>query len=137
MFRIGEVPVRFYRGEAEKPTDRTLHQSHSELRQLELIFDAADQGKDLAYRFAVETDIDGSILRIIFVGLRDENAVLYWEVPFGSAGATVYEIAHKPAEPVELEPPKVELPEDGDQSEDDEGEDIEDNKGDDDQSGVA
>jgi len=119
VFRIGEVPVRFYRGEAEKPTDRTMHQSHSELRQLELIFDVTDKGKDLAYRFAVETDIDGTIMRIIFVGLQDESAVLYWEVPFGAVGATVYEIGRKPAEGVDLQPPQVGLPEDEDKDEDD------------------
>lgn len=112
VFMIGRIPVRFYRGEAENPTHRTLHQSHSELRQLELIFNAADHGKDLAYRFAVETDIDGSVLKIIFVGLRDENPVLYWEVPLGDRDASIYEIESKPADGVELPPPSVGLPED-------------------------
>jgi hypothetical protein len=51
------------------------------LRQLSLLFDKDDEGRDLAYRFAVETDIDGSALAVKFVGLRGETAVLNWDVP--------------------------------------------------------
>lgn len=107
IFKIGEVPVRIYKGEAEEPTDRTLRQSLSELRQLDLLFEEHHEGRDLAYRFAVETDIDGGVLAVKFVGLRGETAILNWDVPLNGdprSGATV----GRPAtESVELPAPVV------------------------------
>lgn len=107
IFKIGEVPVRVYRGDADEPTDRTLRQSLSELRQLDLLFEEHHEGRDLAYRFAVETDLDGSVLAVKFVGLRGESAILNWDVPLDGdprSGATV----GRPAtESVELPAPVV------------------------------
>ena len=106
IFTIGGVPVRIYRGEAQEPTDRTRRQSNNELRQLGFSFDERDEGRDLAFRFAVETDLDGSVLAINFVGLRGETAVLNWEVPIdllGSAGG----IASPATDTVELDAPAV------------------------------
>lgn len=106
IFTVGEVPVRIYRGEADEPTDRTLHQSLNELKQLGFSFDERDEGGDLAYRFAVETDVDGSALAVNFVGLRGETAVLNWDVPLGlhaSAGG----VGTPASEPVELDAPSV------------------------------
>ena len=106
IFTIGEVPVRIYRGEANEPTDRTRRQSFNELRQLGFSFDERDEGRDLAYRYAVETDLDGSVLAIKFVGLRRETAILNWDVPIDvtSGDGTV----GRPAtESVELEAPPV------------------------------
>ena len=81
IFTIGDVPVRIYRGEAEEPTGRTMRQGLNELRQLGFSFDERDEGRELAFRFAVETDIDGSVLAVKFVGLRGETAILNWDVP--------------------------------------------------------
>lgn len=106
IFKIGQVPVRFYKGEADEPTDRTLRKSFSELRQLSLLFDEHDEGRDLAYRFAVEPDAEGDVLAITFVGLRGETAILSWDVPFADhlgAGS----IGRAAAESVELEAPRV------------------------------
>src|SRR5882724_9150369 len=36
VFSVGGVPVRFYRGEPDDPSERTLKQSFSELQQLSL-----------------------------------------------------------------------------------------------------
>jgi hypothetical protein len=105
IFTIGEVPVRIYRGEAHEPTDRTLRQSNNELRQLGFTFDERDEGRSLAFRFAIETDVDGSVLGISFVGLRGETAVLNWEVPID--GAFSGTVGSPATEPVELEAPVV------------------------------
>lgn len=107
IFKIGEVPVRIYRGDADEPTDRTLRQTFSELRQLGLLFDEQDQGRDLAYRFAVETDIDGTVIRVNFVGLRGESAILNWEVPIDSFGRPVGTVGRPATEAVELPAPQV------------------------------
>jgi hypothetical protein len=106
IFTIGEVPVRIYRGEADEPTDRTLHQSLNELKQLGFSFDERDEGRDLAYRFAVETDIDGSALAVKFVGLRGETAVLNWDVPLG-LDTSIGGIGTPATDPVELDAPSV------------------------------
>jgi len=106
IFTIGEVPVRIYRGEADEPTDRTLHQSLNELKQLGFSFDERDEGRDLAYRFAVETDIDGSALAVKFVGLRGETAVLNWDVPLG-LDTSIGGIGTPATDPVELDTPSV------------------------------
>ena len=49
IFKIGEVPVRIYKGLPEEPTGRTLRQSYGELQQLGLLFPDRDEGHDLAY----------------------------------------------------------------------------------------
>lgn len=108
IFTIGEVPVRIYRGDADEPTDRTLRQSYSELRQLGFSFDKEDEGRDLAYRYAIETDVDGSVLAINFVGLRGETAVLNWEVPLASLSG-VGTVGRPATAAVELQPPAVGL----------------------------
>lgn len=107
IFKIGEVPVRIYRGEADEPTDRTLRQSFSELRQLGLLFNEHDEGRDLAYRFAVETDIDGSAIAVKFVGLRGETAVLNWDVPLDGAPLAVGVVGRPATESIEIAAPTV------------------------------
>ena len=106
IFKIGEVPVRIYKGEAEEPTDRTMRQSFVELRQLEILFPEHDEGRDLAYRFAVETDIDGSVLAVKFVGLRGESTILNWVVPFDNS-AFAGTVGRAATQSVELTPPIV------------------------------
>lgn len=118
IFKIGDVPVRIYKGEAEEPTDRTLRQSFGELRQLELLFPEYDEGRALAYRFAVETDIDGSVLAVKFVGLRGESAVLNWDVPLDGVSAFAGAVGRAATEGVELSPPSVGLRTDRDSAAD-------------------
>lgn len=106
IFTIGEVPLRIYRGEADEPTDRTMRQSLPELRQLGFSFDERDEGRELAFRFAIETDIDGSVMSVKFVGLRGETAILNWDVPVESrpvSGA----VGRPASESVELAAPNV------------------------------
>ena len=107
IFKIGEVPVRIYRGDADDPTDRTMRQSLNELKQLSLLFNERDEGRDLAYRFAIETDVDGSVLAVKFVGLRGETAVLVWDVPLDLAGPTSGTVGRPATDSIDLTPPRV------------------------------
>jgi hypothetical protein len=63
VFVIGSnghgVPVRFYRGAADEPTDRTLQRQEMEVQQLSLALGEA--ATDLAFRFAVETGEAGRV----------------------------------------------------------------------------
>lgn len=107
IFNIGDVPVRFYKGEADEPSDRTLRQTFSELKQLTFIF-GHEEGAGLAYRFAVETDFDGAVASIKFVGLRGDSPVFVWDVPYTEA------VTLPPASPategVDLPKPEVRVP---------------------------
>lgn len=107
IFKIGEVPVRIYKGLAEEPTGRTLRQSHGELQQLGLLFPGGDERHDLAYRFAVETDVDGNVIAVNFVGLHGETAVLNWSVPFDSTLGFTGTVGREASESVELAAPQV------------------------------
>lgn len=82
VFLIDGVPVRFYRGDAEDPTARTLRRQEAEARQLALALGAAD-ADGLAFRLAVETGPDGGVTRVVFLALRGEEgrAECSWPVP--------------------------------------------------------
>lgn len=109
IFKIGEVPVRIYKGLAEEPTSRTLRQSYGELQQLGLLFPDRDEGHDLAYRFAVETDVEGAVIAVNFVGLHGETAVLNWSVPFDNTLGFTGAVGREASESVELDAPPVGL----------------------------
>lgn len=110
VFTIGQIPVRIYRGDAEDPTERTLRQSNSELDQLGFSFDDLDESGDLAYRFAVETDFDGSVISVHFVGLRGKTAELNWLVPLDEDDGLVGGVGVPAEDEVDLPAPSVSIP---------------------------
>lgn len=84
IFRIGAIPVRFYRGSHDRPHSRTLRQTFPELTQAKL--NLGDEGwttDDIIWRFAIETDIDGEVDRIMFCAFQPSSAhpICVWEVP--------------------------------------------------------
>ena len=85
VFVIGSngqgVPVRFYRGAADDPTERTLRRQEMEVQQLSLALGEA-AAEDLAFRLAVETGEAGRVERVVFLALRGEDRVeCFWPVP--------------------------------------------------------
>jgi hypothetical protein len=86
VFLIGSngngVPVRFYRGPADEPTERTLRRQEQEAQQLCLVL-GEEAAEGLAFRFAVETGEGGRVERVVFLALRGEDHVeCFWPVPF-------------------------------------------------------
>lgn len=110
IFKIGDVPVRFYKGDADEPSERTLRQTFSELSQLAFVFGREDAA-GLAYRFAVETDFDGALTGIKFVGLRGDSPVFVWDVPYTDAVSVPP--ATLPTKGVDLPKPEVRTPDVG------------------------
>lgn len=108
VFKIGSVPVRFYKGDPEEPTTRTLRRAFPELQQLSLIF-PGDERQELAFRFAVEPDFDGTVAAVRFVGLLGDSAVLNWTVPLEREVVSIFPMA-PPAEGVDLPAPLVRIP---------------------------
>jgi len=109
VFSIGGVPVRFYRGEPDDPTTRTLKQSFSELKQRSLFSpdELVRLTSEPAYRFAIETDVDGALTAITFVVLAGETPVLTWEVPLDESVTKVSPLWIEGSEGVELPAPAV------------------------------
>ena len=87
VFLIEGVPVRFFRGDAEDPTKRTLRQQEVEAEQLALAFGRGDGAEGLMFRLAVETDERGAVSRVVFLALRGEEGRVecFWPVPLGDA----------------------------------------------------
>jgi hypothetical protein len=112
VFCIGGIPARFYRGEPDDPTDRTLKQSYPELDQLSLFSDEELRklGGQLLYRFAVETDIDGSLTAVTFVILSGNSPILTWPIPLDAPVSKVSPLWVEGTEGVELPAPSVGLP---------------------------
>jgi hypothetical protein len=84
VFSIGDVPARFYRGEPEEPNT-----------------------PEPLYRFAVETDLDGSTAAITFVILGGETPVLTWSIPLDEPVTKVSPLWVEGSEGVELPAPSV------------------------------
>jgi hypothetical protein len=75
------VPVRFYRGAADEPTERTLRRQEMEVQQLSLALGEA-AAEQLAFQLAVETGEAGLVERVVFLVLRGEDRVeCFWPIP--------------------------------------------------------
>jgi hypothetical protein len=85
VFVIGSngqgVPVRFYRGPAEEPTERTLRRQEVEAQQLSLAI-GEEAAEGLVFRFAIETGEVGRVERVVFLALRgDDQVECFWPIP--------------------------------------------------------
>jgi hypothetical protein len=87
VFLIDGVPVRFFRGDAEEPSKRTLRRQESEAQQLALALGDADRAEGLMFRLAVETGEGGEVTRVVFLALRGEDGATecFWPVPLDHA----------------------------------------------------
>jgi len=118
QFRLGEVVMRFYRGEAETPKINMLHTT--ELEQFLLPLEEQVPLGGVKFRIAVETDWDGSILQVSFVAIRGTEPETIWAIPFEAAPPLVLEVPEDLTPAVEIEPVEIELL--GDTDEDDQAE---------------
>lgn len=110
VFGIGEVPVRFYKGAPDEPNKRTLRQTYSELQQLSLFGIDEIVSSERLYRFAVETEFDGTVAVISFVVLDGETPILTWNVPLDEPVVRVARIDIPDAAGVDLPRPRVIAP---------------------------
>lgn len=111
VFNVGGVPCRFYRGDAEDPNTRTLKQSYAELNEQSLFGpeELIALARTPLYRFAVETDVEGSITAISFVVLDGSSPVLIWQIPLDEPVTKITPLWVEGDEGVELPAPVVEL----------------------------
>jgi len=107
VFRIGNVPMRFYRGKTSRPPASTLSVRHDELRQLRFAF-GESEFKELKWRFAVETGLTGEPTEIVFVGHAEDGSVqCFWSIPFDEADFEDVTDIYTPPAAVEIPAPVV------------------------------
>ena len=111
VFLIEGVPVRFFRGDAEEPSKRTLRQQESEAQQLALALGGNDEAEGLMFRLAVETGEEGEVTRVVFLALRGEEGrvVCFWPVP-GVVDAPAAEPQPRGAQTRRNDAPSLQLP---------------------------
>ena len=89
VFMIGKVPVRFYKGSANRPKPNSLQQRVPEINAQQQAFSFAQNQKWL-WRFAIETEATGKVSRIVVVAVSiakkhgKEHLIdthVRWEVP--------------------------------------------------------
>lgn len=90
VFLVDGVPVRFFRGDADDPTRRTLRMQEAEAEQLALALGSEVEAEGLMFRLAVETGESGEVSRIVFLALRGEEGrtECFWPVPIGAPTIT-------------------------------------------------
>jgi hypothetical protein len=123
IFRVGAVPVRFYRGIPANPPLRTLAHWHDELRQLSLAFGENSPLTGLKWRFVLETGFLGEPISVLFAGFTGPGRVhCSWPIPIT---AKIIPMRPKPTQPlpsgVELDSPAIEVPSDSDSDADQTG----------------
>jgi len=107
VFTVGGVPMRFYRGEPERPQQRWLKRSYPELQQQQFAFANSDH-YEWFWRVVIETDFDGSVLRIVYVQVADSGLVQNpWGAPLDASVSVLASLRPTEAEEVEIAPPLV------------------------------
>jgi hypothetical protein len=105
IFSVGAVPLKFYRGMAEDPPNRSLAVSFTELCSIQYCFDfgVVPDGKHIL-RLAVETDAAGEVKRVILVELDGGNVANLYTVPLGSDVSSVLPMQTKA---IDVGPPEL------------------------------
>lgn len=109
-FKIGKVPVKFKRTDANNPDKSIFRQYELEAKQLSLLKFAGIQDPcELSWRILVEDDIEGDVVRVVFVGADENgNTKCFWEVPHEKFAPKVVGLSTA-EESVELKPASVKL----------------------------
>lgn len=87
VFAVGGVPLRFYRGLADEPTNKSLKRQYPEIHAQQLLMEYVPEPVfDRVLRLAVETDELGEVSRVVLVQLDEKgNPYRPWEIPLGAA----------------------------------------------------
>ena len=106
---IQGVPIRFYKGDIENPTARSLQRLHPELEAQQYIFSFAQEHFVWFWRTVVETDELGKVLRIVVAQFTEAGDVRnQWTVPISGSITKMAPVVNMRREGVVLEKPRVE-----------------------------
>lgn len=108
QFKIGRVPMRFWRGDPLEPTSRVS--CPTPVEQLLLDLDEGDVPLGgVLFRINVVTDEEGALLQASFVALRAGQVETLWRIPLEDAPPLVVALGGECPEGRELPPPAVGL----------------------------
>jgi hypothetical protein len=80
IFKIGNVPVRFFHGDSESLSPNRLEVAPEEALQLGMCY--GDSAIDLIWRLVVETNSAGEVLRIVLIGAHTEGGIdVHFPIP--------------------------------------------------------
>jgi hypothetical protein len=106
---IEGVPIRFYRGDIENPTARSLQRLHPEIEAQQYIFPFAQESFVWFWRIVVETDELGKVLRIVTSQFTESGDVRnQWIMSIYDTVTRIAPVVNIRRDSVVLEKPKVE-----------------------------
>jgi hypothetical protein len=107
---IDGVPLKFYRGDADKPGARNLRKGlDAAIKQVSLAF-VNDEPGDWFWLLAIETNEDGAVLRLAVFQANEKGATRnQYVIPLEDAFLTVAGLVATEREGVDLPPPPVGL----------------------------
>lgn len=111
LFKIGAVPVRFKRCDAENANPTIFSQYHTEAAQLSLLqFDNLNDPCMLSWRILVDVDLFGDVTTAVFVGAEQNGRTqCFWQAPLESLHMPPALVPSSKPEGVVIAPPKVSL----------------------------
>lgn len=90
IFAVGDVPMRFFHGDADSPDLHRLYPVESEWRQLNMAF--GDARVDLVWRMVVESNETGDMVRVLVIGATPHGrGECRFEVPQLSDSVTLWD----------------------------------------------
>jgi hypothetical protein len=110
--KIGQVPFKFKKADANNPNKSIFKQYSDESEQLSLLeFGGIPDPCELSWRFLVEADIEGDVIRVVFVGANEKNGhtQCFWEVPQEKFVPKIVAINASVEESMKLEAAPVQL----------------------------
>lgn len=108
VFQIGKVPIRFYRGEADNPSPRSLRRNYPEIEANQGSLPFASVELDWFWRLAIETDISGEVYRVVMVQVAEGGDTKNpWPIPFEAPVIPLVPIVPLRQEGIVLPPPEV------------------------------
>lgn len=115
--RIGDIPIKFYRGEPTDPTPRALRggvaaalrdAARGQATMHEKFGMQPKEDSEWFWLIAIETHGNGTVSRVILIQATEAGDVRNdWEVPLESGVPAVAEVATMQREGVDLAPPMV------------------------------
>lgn len=103
---IDGVPIRYYKGDVDNPTQRSLNRKYPELEAQQFVFKFYEP--KWFWRLVVETDEDGGTLRIVIVQFTESGDFQnLWEVPIHEPVRVAKSPSLKYRESVKLDKPPV------------------------------
>lgn len=105
QFKIGDVPMRFWRGEPSEPTTKIVVATRVE--QLLLDLEPGVPVAGVLFRIGVTTDEEGGLLGASFVALRNDEPETVWPLPIAEAEPLIVLLDDDRPEGRELPSPEV------------------------------